>query len=94
MRARLVERSALRFTPAGLAVTEARLAHSGTSIEAGSERELDFEFIAIAVGSIAETLGKTALGSELELDGFLAPTSKRSQRLRIHITDYHEISGV
>jgi primosomal replication protein N len=94
LRAKLVERSALRFTPAGLAVTEARLMHSGISIEAGSERQLDFEFIAIAVGGIAETLGKTVLGTELELDGFLAPTSKRGQRLRIHITDYHEISGV
>jgi primosomal replication protein N len=94
LRARLVERSALRYTPAGLAVTEARLAYSGDLVEAGVERHLEFEFGAIAVGGVAEALGAVGLGTELDLDGFIAPASKRSQRLRIHITSYQEISGV
>jgi primosomal replication protein N len=94
LRARLVERSALRYTPAGLAVTEARFSHDGTLVEAGSERRLEFEFQAVGVGSVAETLAALGLGTELEIDGFLAPVSKRSQRLRVHITSYQEISGV
>lgn len=94
LRAGLVERSALRYTPAGIPVTEVKLGHRGTSVEAGIERQLDFEFPAVAVGPVAETLAAVALGTELEIDGFLAPASKRSQRLRIHITDYQEISGV
>jgi primosomal replication protein N len=94
LKARLVERSAIRYTPAGLAVTEARLAYGGAVVEAGVERQLEFELAAIAVGSVAETLGAAGLGTELEIDGFIAPTSKRSQRLRIHITSYREISGV
>jgi primosomal replication protein N len=94
LRARLVERSVLRYTPAGMAVTEARFSYDGALVEAGSERRLQFEFQAIGVGSVAETLAALALGTELEIDGFLAPASKRSQRLRIHITGYQEISGV
>lgn len=74
-------------------MTEAKFAHSAAVIEAGSERQLDFEFAAIAIGDIGQRLAAQALGSELELDGFFAPVSRRSQRLRIHITDYSEISG-
>ena len=92
LQARLVERSTTRYTPAGMAVTEVRLAYRGTLIEAGIERQLDFECAAVAVGSIAESLGALALGTQLDIDGFIAPTSKRSQRLRIHITGYQEIS--
>jgi primosomal replication protein N len=94
LRGRLIERSATRYTPAGLAVTEARFAHGSAQVEAGVERQLDFEFLAIGVGGVAETLAKLNLGTELDIDGFLAPTSRRSQRLRIHITGYQEISGV
>lgn len=94
LHARLVERSALRFTPAGLAVAEARFAHRGDVSEAGGLRQLDFEFAAVAIGSVAQTLANVALGRELALDGFLAPASRRSRRLTIHITDYQEISGV
>jgi primosomal replication protein N len=93
LRARLVERAATRYTPAGLAVVEARLAHSGTLVEAGLERQLDFEVAAIAVGGVAQSLAAAGLGAEIEIDGFIAPTSRRSQRLRIHITSYREIAG-
>ena len=94
LRARLVERSATRYTPAGLAVTEARFHYEGALVEAGVERQLQFEFQAVGVGGIAQTLAALGLGATVEIDGFIAPTSKRSQRLRIHITDYQEISGV
>lgn len=94
LHARLVERSSLRYTPAGLAVAQTKLAFSGALLEAGVERQLEFEFAAIAVGSVAQTLAAVGLGAALDIDGFIAPTSKRSQRLRIHITSYREISGV
>jgi len=94
LRARLVERSAIRYTPAGLAVTEARFSYDGVLVEAGTERHVEFEFPAVAVGSVAQSLAAAALGTEVELDGFLAPASRRSQRLRIHITGYQQISGV
>jgi primosomal replication protein N len=93
MHARLVERTALRYTPAGIAVAEARLAYSGAVGEGGGTRQLDFEFPAIAVGAVAQTFSQIELGSTLDIDGFIAPVSRRSQRLRIHITEYQRIQG-
>jgi primosomal replication protein N len=92
--ATIVGRSALRYTPAGLPVCEAQCRYSGAVIEAGLERQLAFEFAAVAAGSVAERLDRLALGSALELEGFLATTSHRSNRLRIHITEFTPVSGV
>ncbi len=93
LQARVVERTALRYTPAGIAVAEAKLAFSGAVSEGGGQRQLDFEFSAIAVGAVAQTFGQIELGTLLDIDGFIAPVSRRSQRLRIHITDYQRIQG-
>ncbi len=92
--ATLVGRSALRYTPAGMPVCEAQCQHSGAVIEAGLERQLAFEFAAIAAGSVAERLNGLALGSAIELEGFIATTSQRTAKLRIHITEFTPVSGV
>lgn len=93
LQARVVERTALRYTPAGIAVAEAKLTFSGAVSEGGGQRQLDFELPAIAVGAVAQTFGQIELGTLLDIDGFIAPVSRRSQRLRIHITDYQRIQG-
>ena len=93
LQARVVERTALRHTPAGIAVAEAKLTFSGAVSEGGGQRQLDFELPAIAVGAVAQTFGQIELGTLLDIDGFIAPVSRRSQRLRIHITDYQRIQG-
>jgi primosomal replication protein N len=91
LRAKLVARADLRFTPAGVAVLQAGLHHQGGVAEAGVERQLDFELDAIAVGDAAMRLDRQALGSEIDVDGFLAPRSKRSRSLRLHITEFKTI---
>jgi primosomal replication protein N len=91
LQARLVSRLDLRYTPAGLAVLRLALRHAGAVVEAGSVRQLDFELEAVAVGEAAQRLDRQALGSELDLDGFLAPHSRRSRRLLLHITGYTAI---
>jgi primosomal replication protein N len=83
-----VARSALRYTPAGVAVTEGSFRHAGLQLEAGTERSLDFEFAAVAVGPVALGLEREPLGEPLRLTGFIAPRSRRSSRLVVHITDY------
>jgi len=93
LQARVVERSALRYTPAGLAVVELRLGHRGAQVEAGSERHLEFELSALAVGALAQTLSAVALGTALDLEGFVAPARRGSRYLRVHITSYREIAG-
>jgi primosomal replication protein N len=90
---RLIAVGALRYTPAGLPVAEATLQHSGSVIEAGTERRLDFELAAVAIGSAAQTLAAQPLGTELEVDGFIAPASRRSRRLALHITEHRRTSG-
>jgi primosomal replication protein N len=86
--ARLVRQGSLRYTPAGLKVQELGFQFTGAAVEAGFERQLNFEFEAIAVGDVAGQLAELALGSELALTGFFAPVSKRAKRLRLHITDF------
>jgi primosomal replication protein N len=48
----------------------------------------------VAVGSLAEQLAAEPLGVIIDVDGFIATTSRRSQRLRVHITGYTRVSGV
>ncbi len=83
-----VARSALRYTPAGVAVAEGSYRHGGTVHEAGAERALEFEFSAIAVGPVALALEREPLGQSLTLSGFIAPRSRRSARLIVHVTEY------
>lgn len=74
-----------------MAVLNAGLQHEATVAEAGIERQLAFELEAIALGDAATRLERTALGTELELSGFLAPHSKRSRNLVLHITEFTAI---
>ncbi len=91
--ARLVRQGSLRYTPAGLRVQELGFEYTGTVVEAGFERKLDFEFEAIAVGDVAGRLAEEALGTELGLSGFFAPVSRKAKKLRLHITDYTRHPG-
>ena len=91
LRARLVARADLRYSPAGVAILQAGLHHQETVAEAGIERQLDFELEAIAVGEAAQRLDRQALGTALEIDGFLAPRSRRSRTLMLHITEFKAI---
>ena len=92
IRAQSVAKSALRYTPAGIAVFEGAFVHEGVVTEAGVERQLAFEFSAIALGAIAQALEREPLGAPLMLAGFMAPRTRRSTRLVLHITEY-EISS-
>jgi primosomal replication protein N len=89
--AQVQAKAALRYTPAGLPVIDLRLRHAGTVIEAQLPRQLDFEVPAVALGEAAQRLERVALGSMLQLDGFLAPRSRRSKTLVLHITDYRTV---
>ncbi len=83
-----VSRGALRYTPAGLAVAEGSFRFDGPVTEAGAERVLGFEFAAIAVGPVAVGLEREPLGLPLTISGFVAPKTRRSTRLIVHITEY------
>jgi primosomal replication protein N len=92
--AALAIRSQLRYTPAGVAVLELGLACDGVVVEAGAERSLQFEIDAIALGEVAQRLDRIGLGTRLRLTGFLAPRSRRSRRLILHVNEFILDTGV
>ncbi len=92
--ATVVARADLRYTPAGVAALELRLAHQDKVAEAGAERSLQFELDAVALGDAAQRLARTALGARVKLTGFIAPRSRRSQRLMVHINEFVLEQGV
>ena len=75
----------LRYTPAGIAAVEMRLAHESQVSEAGAMRRVEMELTAVALGDIAMLLADTPLGAALSIEGFLAPTRKGSNKLVVHI---------
>ena len=88
-----VAKSALRHTPAGVAVLELNFRHEGTVAEAGMARALAFEFGAVAVGVVAQALDRESLGASMLLEGFIAPRTRRTMRLIMHITEYKIAEG-
>ncbi len=88
IRGKAVAKSALRYTPAGVAVLEASFEHEGTVTEDAGERALAFEFSAIALGAVAQAIDREPLGTPMVLEGFIAPRTRRTTRLVMHVTEY------
>jgi primosomal replication protein N len=89
----LVELGALRYTPAGLAALEFKLAHESEQEEAGARRAIQAEVNAIAFETQAKLLTGRPLGTALKIQGFLGAKSKRSKRLVLHVTNIEFIEG-
>ena len=70
--AQVIEKSALRHTPAGLPALDVSLKHASAEVQQlGATRNLDFEIRARAVGPLAEPLLAAELGVEHAFEGFL-----------------------
>ena len=93
MSGRLLELGALRYTPAGVAALEFKLAHESEQDEAGARRQVRAELSAIAFDTQAKLLTGRALGTPLRVEGFLGAKSKRSRRLVLHVTKIEFIEG-
>jgi len=89
--ARLVERSIVRYSPAGVPVLECQLEHRSTQLEADVPREVEFEIKALALGSIVSQVESIPPGTELAFGGFLAPSRKGSKTLLLHITSFERL---
>ncbi len=83
--AQLVERAAMRYTPAGLPALDVGLKHESELSENGLPRKVSMEMRAVAVGEVTRPLVAMALGDAALFAGFV--TSVRNGRgLRFHIT--------
>ena len=89
--ARIAEASVLRYTPAGLPALDFRLEHESELTEAGQQRQVKLAVKAVAFGSVAETLGKQAIGSNWNFTGFLA-TPRNGKHPVLHIQSFSKSS--
>ena len=71
MTAQIVERAALRFTPAGLPALDMSLRHQSEIVQLGNPRKVAFEIRARAVGDVTSPLLAAELGVEHGFEGFL-----------------------
>ncbi len=83
--AQLVERGAVRYTPAGLPAIDCRLQHESTVTEDGQPRKVSLEIKALAIGAITRPAMALALGSLSDFAGFLA-SARNGRGLLFHIT--------
>ena len=84
--AQLVERGAVRYTPAGLPVVDCRLQHASTLTEDGQPRKVSVEIKALAIGAMSRPLAALALGSSGIFAGFLA-SARNGRGWLFHITE-------
>jgi primosomal replication protein N len=83
--AQLVERAAMRYTPAGLPALDVGLKHESELSENGQPRKVSMEMRAVAIGEVTRRLTAMALGDAAVFAGFI--TSARNGRgLLFHIT--------
>ena len=83
--ATLVERSATRYTPAGLPALDLSLQHGSEVSEDGQPRKVSVEIKAVAIGAITGLLMPLALGTTGLYAGFVTRT-RNGRGLLFHIT--------
>ncbi|MEP7300979.1 MAG: primosomal replication protein N [Caldimonas sp.] len=69
--AAIVERSALRFTPAGLPALDVSLKHKSEVAQLGAQRRISLEIRGRAIGPVTERLLAAELGVEHGFEGFV-----------------------
>jgi len=83
--ARLVERGALRYTPAGLPALDFELKHESELSEDGQTRKVSMQIRSVAIGRITQGLAAMQLGSAGYFAGFLA-AARNGRGLVFHVT--------
>ncbi|MCL2830247.1 MAG: primosomal replication protein N [Betaproteobacteria bacterium] len=81
----VIERQALRYTPAGVAVVECRICHESEQDEAGQKRRVECEIPLIGMGEAAKWLQGASPGMQIRCTGFVAAKSRNSKQLVLHV---------
>lgn len=89
--AQLVERGAVRYTPAGLPALDLGLKHESEVSEDGTPRKVSMEIRAVAIGAITRQLMPLAIGSSGTFAGFLS-ASRNGRGLSFHVTEVEPVS--
>ena len=86
LQAQLLERGAVRYTPAGLAAIDFTLKHESEVTEAGHPRKVSVEIRAVAIGEITQPLAKLAIGAEAGFAGFVS-AQRNGRGVVFHVTE-------
>ena len=84
--AQVVERSAMRYTPAGLPALDLKLKHESEVSEDGQPRKVSLEMRAVAIGAITKAANVLALGTPCTFAGFLGAT-RNGKGLVFHVNE-------
>ena len=85
LQAQLVERAAMRYTPAGLPALDLSLKHESQATEDGHPRKVSLEIKAVAIGAITRQAGHLTVGSQAQFAGFLT-AARNGRGLVFHVT--------
>ncbi|MCK6390831.1 MAG: primosomal replication protein N [Azonexus sp.] len=83
----------MRYTPAGIPVSEGRLAHQSVLVENGIERDVALEIPVLALGDMARWLDSAPLGGNLKVNGFLAAKGRNAKMPVIHANTIEYLEG-
>ena len=90
---KLLERGVLRYTPAGVPAIDFRLGHESEQIEAEKPRRVECEMACVALGAPALLMKNASVGDSLQLTGFIAARSAKSQAPMLHVTNIEYLEG-
>lgn len=86
LQASVVEKSAMRYTPAGLPALDFSLRHESQVTQNGTPRQVSMEIKARAVGDITASLSRLELGSSHGFAGFLG-SQRNGKGVVFHVTE-------
>lgn len=86
----LVEVSPLRYTPAGLPALNFSLESDTEVQEMSATRQVKVSLKALAIGHLAESIGKQAVGSVWKFTGFLG-TARQGKNVVFYIQEFAHI---
>ncbi|WP_133648973.1 primosomal replication protein N [Paraburkholderia flava] len=90
LKASVVERETVRYTPAGVPIASCTLHHRAEVVEAGITRQIELTMQAVAAGEASGKLENCAMGVETLFTGFLAKKSRNAKTLVFHITELQD----
>ena len=92
----VMERGALRYTPAGISVIEFRLLHRSEQIEAGALRKVECDMACVVLGDNAKLIAAITpgeQGSQVSVSGFLAARSLKHRSPVLHVNTIEFLEG-
>ena len=85
LNALLLERGAVRYTPAGLPAIDMCLKHESQVQEAGVPRKVSMEIKAVVIGELSQRVGGLGVGESACFTGFLA-AQRNGRGTVFHVT--------